>query len=52
MDRRQLLLVAVLSVTCCVYAQQGQHTGSLKLKPQKTSENLRKPLVGAGNLAS
>ncbi|RMX42446.1 hypothetical protein pdam_00010893 [Pocillopora damicornis] len=26
MDRRQLLLVAVLSVTCCVYAQQGQHT--------------------------
>ncbi|XP_058947714.2 serrate RNA effector molecule homolog [Pocillopora verrucosa] len=26
MDRRQLLLVAVLSVTCCVYAQQGPHT--------------------------
>lgn len=34
MDRRQLLLAAVLSITCCVHAQQ-QHTGKV-CKGEKT----------------
>ena len=40
MDRCQLLLAALLSITYCVYAQQRQHTGR--------KSNCRKTVIGRG----
>ncbi|XP_020630422.1 AT-rich interactive domain-containing protein 4B-like isoform X2 [Orbicella faveolata] len=45
MDRRQLLLAAVLSITCCVYAQQAQHTD---IKVNGVKMNLHAPQANTG----